>query len=57
MSQPMVASLVEEVDQAIERLDFERLHREYWDQNEFLFIPQFLSRSVVEEHLVPQAQV
>ncbi len=56
MSQPMVASLVEEVDQAIERLDFERLHPEYWDQNEFLFIPQFLPRSVVEEHLVPQAQ-
>ena len=56
MSQPMVASLVEEVDQAIERLDFERLHCEYWDPNEFLFIPQFLPRSVVEEHLVPQSQ-
>ena len=56
MSQPMVGSLVEAVDQAIERLDFDRLSREYWDQNEFLVVPQFLPRSVVEESLVPQAQ-
>ena len=56
MNQSMVSSFVEAVDQAIERLDFDRLSREYWDQNEFLFVPQFLPRSVVEEHLVPQAQ-
>ena len=37
-------------------MDLDRLSSEYWDQNEFLFVPQFLSRSVVEEHLVPQAQ-
>jgi len=51
MNQSMVGSLVEAVDQAIERLDFDRLSREYWDQNEFLVVPQFLPRSVVEEHL------
>src|SRR4249920_3967540 len=56
MNQTMVGSLVEAVDEAVKRLDFDRLSREYWDQNEFLVIPQFLSRSVVEEHLVPQAQ-
>jgi hypothetical protein len=56
MNQSMVSSFVEAVDQAIERLDFDRVSREYWDQNEFLFVPQFLARSVVEEHLVPQAQ-
>ena len=56
MNQSMVGSLVEEVDQAIGRLDFDRLSREYWDQKEFLVVPQFLSRSVVEESLVPQAQ-
>jgi hypothetical protein len=44
------------MDQAVSRLDFDRLHREYWEQNEFLFIPQFLDRALVEELLVPQAQ-
>ncbi len=56
MNQSMVGSLVEAVDEAVKRLDFERLSGEYWEQNEFLFVPQFLSRSVVEEYLVPQAQ-
>jgi len=52
----LTTDLTEAVERAVNTLDFERLHREYWDQNEFLVIPQFLSRSVVEEHLVPQAQ-
>ncbi|MCE9537051.1 MAG: 2OG-Fe(II) oxygenase, partial [Nitrospirae bacterium] len=52
----MSSSLTEAVNEAVNRLDFDRFSREYWDQNEFLFIPQFLSRSVVEEYLVPQAQ-
>src|SRR6185503_6319698 len=56
MNQSMVRSLGEAVDDAVKQLDFDRLSREYWDQNEFLVIPQFLARSVVEEHLVPQAQ-
>jgi hypothetical protein len=55
MNQTMVGSLVETVDEAVKRLDLDRLSREYWDQNEFLFVPQFLSRSVVEEYLVPSA--
>src|SRR6476646_1907868 len=56
MNQSMVRSVGEAVDDAVKQLDFDRLSREYWDQNEFLVIPQFLARSVVEEHLVPQAQ-
>ena len=56
MNQAMVGSLGEAVDEAVKGLDFDRLSREYWDQNEFLVIPQFLSRSLVEEYLVPQAQ-
>lgn len=56
MSQLTAGSFVESVDDAVKRLDLDRVSRDYWDQNEFLFIPQFLSRSVVEEHLVPQAQ-
>ena len=56
MNQSMIDSFVDEVDDAVKRMDLDRVSREYWDQNEFLFIPQFLPRSVVEEHLVPQAQ-
>lgn len=46
----------EAVDRAVAALDVERLHREYWDQNEFLFIRQFLPRAFVEQALVPLAQ-
>ena len=56
MASLTISSVTEAVEQAVARLDFDRLSREYWDQNEFLYIPQFLPRSVVEEHLVPQAQ-
>jgi hypothetical protein len=56
MNQSMIGSFVDEVDDAVKRMNLDRVSREYWDQNEFLFIPQFLPRSVVEEHLVPQAQ-
>ena len=49
-------SLIEAVNEAVKRLNVDTLSSEYWDQNEFLFIPQFLPRSVVEEYLVPQAQ-
>jgi len=56
MNQSMIDSFVDTVDEAVKRLDLDRVSCEYWDQNEFLFIPQFLHRSVVEEHLVPQAQ-
>ncbi|MGQ0667157.1 MAG: 2OG-Fe(II) oxygenase [Nitrospiraceae bacterium] len=50
------SSIGEAVDRAVAALDVERLHREYWDQNEFLVIKQFLPRAFVEANLVPQAQ-
>jgi len=49
-------TVAQAVEQAVVALDVERLHQEYWEQNEFLFIPQFLDRSLVESLLVPQAQ-
>ncbi len=49
-------SLVEAIDHPVARLDFDRLHQEYWEQNEFLVIKQFLPRVFVEEVFVPQAQ-
>ena len=56
MSMVAADRVAEEMAQALAKLDFHRLHQEYWDQNEFLFIPQFLPREVVEASLVPQAQ-
>ena len=43
------------VERAVAALDVERVHREYWEQNEFVVIKQFLPRAFVEEMLVPQA--
>jgi hypothetical protein len=56
MQMATLTSVSETVDQAVAALDMERLAREYWEQNEFLFVKQFLPRAFVEEMLVPQAQ-
>ena len=50
------SGVAEATEEAVARLDFDRLHREYWEQDEFLFIPQFLPCALVEASLVPQAQ-
>ncbi|HXF91676.1 MAG TPA: 2OG-Fe(II) oxygenase [Nitrospiraceae bacterium] len=50
-------SVAEAVEQAVSALNFERVKQEYWDQNEFVYLREFLPRTVVEELLVPQAQV
>jgi hypothetical protein len=50
------AGVVEAVEHVVAGLDFDRLHGEYWDQDEFLVIKQFLPRAFVEEVFVPQAQ-
>ena len=39
---PVTTSLSREVERAVAGLDVARLEREYWDQDEFLFIPRFL---------------
>jgi hypothetical protein len=56
MSTVIMGSVAEATVQAIASLDINRLHREYWEQNEFVVIPQFLPRDFVEVTLVPQAQ-
>ncbi len=56
MSTATASQVAEAVRQAVSRLDFDRVSREYWAQNEFVFIPQFLDRATVERLLVPQAQ-
>lgn len=56
MSTAGLSAVAEATDQAVAKLDVDRLHRDYWDQNEFLVIPQFLPREFIEASLVPQAQ-
>lgn len=38
------------LERAIEALDFERAHQEYWKQNECFFLPP----EIVERHLAPE---
>ncbi len=55
MTQACVSDVTEAVERAIAVLDLDRLERDYWSQNEFLYIPQFLPREFVEAALAPQA--
>jgi hypothetical protein len=45
---PSIASAIEG---AVRALDEAQLQREYWDQDEFLFVPEFLPPAVVEQLL------
>ena len=44
---PETQALTAEIDAALDRLDAARLAREYWEQDEFLFIERFLPPSAV----------
>ena len=55
MAMTSTFSVVEAVDRAVAALDVERLQKEYWDQNEFLYIKEFLPRDLVETAFVSQA--
>ncbi|MCC6966820.1 MAG: 2OG-Fe(II) oxygenase [Nitrospira sp.] len=56
MTQACMSGVTEAVDRAIAALDLDRLERDYWAQNEFLYIPQFLPQEFVEAELTSQAQ-
>ncbi len=44
---PVVTSMTAEIDRAVAGLDFARLEREYWEQDEFLVIPRFLRAEAI----------
>lgn len=44
------------VHRAVGSLNIGRLAEDYWTQNEFLFVPQFFPRELVERHWVPLVQ-
>ncbi|MGH7408463.1 MAG: 2OG-Fe(II) oxygenase, partial [Candidatus Methylomirabilales bacterium] len=48
--------LGEAVERAVAALDVERVRREYWEQEEFVFLERFLPPAVVAERLVPQVE-
>lgn len=50
-------SVALEIERAVAALDEARLQREYWDQDEFLFLPQFLPPAVVERLLEDVARL
>jgi hypothetical protein len=56
MTEACASSVTEAVERAVSALDLDRLERDYWDQNEFLYIPQFLPREFVDAELTSQAQ-
>lgn len=56
MSATATKGITEAIEQAVNALDFEQVRRQYWDQNEFVCLPQFLPRSIVEECLLPSVQ-
>ena len=41
MTQACASSVTEAVERAISALDLDRLEHDYWEQNEFLYIPSF----------------
>jgi hypothetical protein len=45
--------LSEEIPRAIQALDFERTQHRYWEQNECVFLEQFLPPEVVERYFIP----
>ena len=49
-------SLAQMVERAVAALDFERVRRAYWEQDEFVFLERFLPPAVVAEHLLPHVQ-
>jgi hypothetical protein len=52
----LTISLADEVPRALQRLDFARTHRTYWEQNECVFLERFLPTEVVQQHLLPEVE-
>ncbi|MFQ5897704.1 MAG: 2OG-Fe(II) oxygenase [Candidatus Methylomirabilia bacterium] len=46
--------LAEAVAHAVARLEFDRVRRVYWEQNECVYLEGFLPPEVAERHLVPE---
>lgn len=56
MSVAGTMELKQAVEQAVAALDVERVRKDYWEQNEFVVLKEFLPAAVVADALVPQAE-
>lgn len=56
MSVMQATGLEEAIERAIASLDFERIRKEYWDQDECVYLKAFLPPEVVERYFVPQVR-
>lgn len=56
LSEDVHTEVLEEVQRAIKELDFDKIHKMYWEQNECLFLERFLSPSVVERYFLPEVE-
>jgi hypothetical protein len=52
-----VSAVSDEVQRAIQGLDFGQIRHTYWDQNECLFLEQFLPATIVEQYLIPEVDL
>jgi len=48
--------IADAVAQAVDGLDFDRVRREYWDKNEFVYLTGLLPPSVIENCLLPSVE-
>ena len=48
--------IAEAIEHAIATLDFEQVRTQYWEQNEFVCLPQFLSQSALDDYWLPSTQ-
>jgi hypothetical protein len=49
--QPPAAHVTSEIERAVRALDVARIEREYWEQDEFVFVPDFLDHATVDRLL------
>lgn len=56
MSVASTMGVEQAVEQAVGALNVERVTEEYWEQDEFVYIPKFLPAPIVTEHLIPQVE-
>ncbi|MGQ0810780.1 MAG: 2OG-Fe(II) oxygenase [Nitrospiraceae bacterium] len=56
MLQTAMGTMTKAVERAVAALDFDHARKEYWEQNEFVYLKGFLPRDVVQQQLVHQAR-
>jgi len=56
MIQTGTSIITEAVEQAVAALDFERVRKDYWAQNEFVVIERFIPQTIVAESLIPRVE-